>query len=648
MNNNRLASSIIILIILVSGILVLWILRGLADQPEPAGPLNPTYTPASAPLPELAITSTRVPLPPDLPFPIRAAFYFPSYPQDWQQEGINPFSHYQPSLGYYSLDDKAIISRQIAAMQYGKIQVGIAMWGGPKHPSNDRIQNLLAEAEKTGFRWSLYLQSENTGNPPADAILAELEYIREHYASSPAYLHINGRFVVFIQADRSDNCEMTDRWTQANTVGAYLVQKVFSGYKACLNQPDAWHQYSPDQPQRPVGNNSYSISPGFWKADAGGPALARNLERWNEDVRAMTASTARFQLISTFNGWADGTAIESAKEWESASGFGQYLDALHNTDGAVFTPTPTDRVKKQPTSELPLPGTLVPKITTEPVIPPPVDGPPQSGTEAITLVGAGDISICDSFRTESTAEMVEQFPAAAVFTAGDNVQDVGALDEFTGCFEKTWGRFKARIHPAAGNHDYMTAGGANYYSYFGAAAGEAGKGYYSYDLGTWHVLVLNSNCDDVGGCNKGSPQELWLLNDLANHPNKCTLAIWHHPRFSSGEHGNQERIQPFWEDIYAAGVELVVSGHDHDYERFAPLDANGKPDPQAGIRQFVVGTGGGGGFRDVSDPPEANSLVTLVNTSGIIKFDLLPDGYQWSFLHATGATPLDSGSAQCH
>ena len=269
-----------------------------------------------------------------LAFPIRAAFYYPWYPESWNQGGIEPFSHYHPTLGYYSQDDPAVIPNQIAAMQYGKIQLGIASWRAPGQFTDIRFPMLLQAGEKVGFHWSLYMESEGEGNPSVAAIQSDLQYVKDQYASSPAYLKIHGRFVVFVYGSADDNCGMIDRWTQANTVGAYLVLKTFVGYQDCQNQPDSWHQYAPASYQKRVNKLSFTISPGFWKASEDQPRLVRDLKQWNTAIRAMVASKADFQLITSFNEWGEGTAVESGSEWKSPSGYGLYLDALHY-DGKV-------------------------------------------------------------------------------------------------------------------------------------------------------------------------------------------------------------------------------------------------------------------------------------------------------------------------
>lgn len=267
-------------------------------------------------------------------FPIRAAFYYPWFPESWDQNGINPFTLYHPTLGYYSENDMGVIQQQITAMQYGKIQAGIVSWWGQRNYTDNRVPLLLQAGEQLGFHWSLFIESEGYADPSIDGINSDLEYIFENYAASSSYLKIEDRFVVFVYAGKDDSCGMASRWKQANTVGAYLVLKVFSGYRTCADQPDAWYQYAPDLAQRQVGSYSFIISPGFWKANEPNPRLKRDPKRWNSDIRDMLAASSKFHLITTFNEWGEGTSIESALEWASPSGYGLYLDALHN-DGIL-------------------------------------------------------------------------------------------------------------------------------------------------------------------------------------------------------------------------------------------------------------------------------------------------------------------------
>jgi len=263
------------------------------------------------------------------------------------------------------------------------------------------------------------------------------------------------------------------------------------------------------------------------------------------------------------------------------------------------------------------------------------------------LVGAGDIGECSRSGARQTAELLDHIPGA-VFTVGDNAYPDGSASDFKNCYDPTWGRHRDRTRPAAGNHEYVTANASAYFSYFGQAAGSPSQGYYSYDLGAWHIVVLNSNCGEVGGCQAGSKQETWLREDLVAHPGRCTAAYWHHPMFSSGVHGGSTTaMRAFWIALRAAGADIVINGHDHDYERFAPQDPSGAADPEHGIREFVVGTGGAN-LRAFPRAPAANSEKRDNRTFGVLKLTLHPQSYDWEFVPAPGGTLNDSGSAPCH
>jgi hypothetical protein len=275
---------------------------------------------------------------------------------------------------------------------------------------------------------------------------------------------------------------------------------------------------------------------------------------------------------------------------------------------------------------------------------------PSSATTAADqtaiLVGAGDIADCkDLSGAEATAKLLDQLPGT-VMAVGDLAYPDGSKENFV-CYDKTWGRAKSRTRPAVGNHEFRSAGGTPYFDYFGAAAGDPKTGYYSYELGTWHIVVLNSECQDIGGCQAGSPQEKWLRADLAAHPAACTLAYWHKPLFSSGSaHGNDLTVKPFFQALYEANAELVITGHDHDYERFAPQTPDGAPDPQRGIREFVVGTGGKNHRPFVE--PKPNSELRDATAFGVLKLTLKPGSYDWQFIPEAGKTFTDSGSGKCH
>jgi acid phosphatase type 7 len=287
------------------------------------------------------------------------------------------------------------------------------------------------------------------------------------------------------------------------------------------------------------------------------------------------------------------------------------------------------------------PTIVSPKSPTTSIKPSTKPSPSSAiATSDVVLVGAGDIADCTKPQDEQTAQLIDKIPGT-VFNAGDDAYPRGTAEEFQKCYEPTWGRFKARTFPTPGNHEYYSPNAAPYYAYFGAKAGVPGKGYYSYDLGEWHIVALNSNID----ANTGSEQEKWLKADLAAHPKACTLAYWHHPVFSSGMHGNEATMKDIWKTLYAAGVDVVVSAHDHNYERFAPQTPEGKADPQRGIREFVVGTGGAP-LRDMGKPIP-NSEVQNATTFGVIKFVLQPKSYSWEFVPIQGQTFTDKGAQAC-
>lgn len=271
--------------------------------------------------------------------------------------------------------------------------------------------------------------------------------------------------------------------------------------------------------------------------------------------------------------------------------------------------------------------------------------PGTSRVSGFVLVGAGDIASCTSDGDEATASLLDAI-GGVVFTLGDHAYDSGTPIEFAACYEPTWGRHKSRTRPAPGNHDYVTPAASGYFAYFGARAGDPAKGYYSYDLGSWHIIVLNSNCSEVGGCGPGSAQERWLRADLAAHPSMCTLAYWHHPRFSSGPHGGEAAMEGFWQALYEQAADVVLAGHAHAYERFAPQKPNGEPDPVGGLRQFIVGTGGGS-HHPFEGPPIANSAVRNADTFGVLKLTLRATSYEWQFLPVAGSAFTDSGVERC-
>ena len=275
--------------------------------------------------------------------------------------------------------------------------------------------------------------------------------------------------------------------------------------------------------------------------------------------------------------------------------------------------------------------------------------PPEE--QGFILVGAGDIASCkEPEGARATASLIEKIPGT-VFAAGDLAYEKGSPEEFKNCYDPTWGRFKERTRPALGNHEYADPTSKGYFEYWGTQAGQRGKGYYSYDLGIWHIVVLNTNCwaRNLGGCGNGSPQEGWLKADLAEHPKACILAYGHHPLFSSGlfkKHAVHPELKPLWEDLYAAHADLVLAGHEHSYERFAPQDPEGNRDPEHGIREIVVGTGGRS--HDLLGFATPNSEVRNWDTYGVLKLKLSTGKYAWEFLPEEGKSFHDSGEGTCH
>lgn len=291
--------------------------------------------------------------------------------------------------------------------------------------------------------------------------------------------------------------------------------------------------------------------------------------------------------------------------------------------------------------------------------------PVAAAHRTVTIVAAGDIA-CDpeseSFNggvgtedgchMKATSDLVLGIEPDAVLTLGDNQYESASFENFTASYDLSWGRFRDKTYPVIGNHEGESGdAGLGYCEYFGAVANcnadgaQGDAAYYSFDAGAWHLIALNSNCAAAGGCDASSPQYEWLVADLAAHPSRCTLVYWHHPRFSSGDHGNQTRMSDLFSVLYDAGVEVVLSGHDHNYERFAPQTPEGTTDPK-GVRQFVVGTGGKNFYAVEELRP--NSEAVNHDTFGVLKMTLHPRSYDWEFVPEAGGTFTDKGTSACY
>ena len=330
---------------------------------------------------------------------------------------------------------------------------------------------------------------------------------------------------------------------------------------------------------------------------------------------------------------------------------GAFLALVALTFWIVFNsgqlPTVTQSNSLAPSTIAPATAEMSPLPTTADAVP--------------IIVAAGDIACAPNdpgfnngqgtetrCQMQATADLVAQAQPLAVLPLGDNQYERGELENYQASYEPTWGKFNAISRPVPGNHEYYDKGknAAGYYDYFGKLAGDPQKGYYSYDLGDWHLVALNSNCEFIGGCQAGSPQQQWLKQDLVDHPKTCTLAYWHHPRYSSGVHGNNNSITDIWQTLYDAGADVVLSGHDHVYERFALQTSTSQADPDKGIRQFVIGTGGKSlyPFKKI----RANSEVRAAGVYGVLKLGLKPNSYTWQYLAANSQDFQDQGETQCH
>ncbi|HEV2742930.1 MAG TPA: metallophosphoesterase [Rubrobacter sp.] len=268
-------------------------------------------------------------------------------------------------------------------------------------------------------------------------------------------------------------------------------------------------------------------------------------------------------------------------------------------------------------------------------------------TSTATMVGAGDIAGCSEREDSSATARLLGKIGGSVYTLGDNVQGQGDADEFKNCYDLTWGKHKKRTKPAVGNHEYHTAGAKPYFDYFGARAGSPRPGYYSYDLKSWHVVVLNSNCGQVGGCESGSRQGIWLKRDLRDNRSRCTVAYFHHPLQATGTNTPSPQVRPLWGMLHDRDADVILSGHAHRYERHAPMTPGGERSAD-GIRQFVVGTGGADGGTEIHENQTPNLQVVEGGTPGVLRLSLRADSYAWKFVPIAGKNFTDSGTDNCH
>ena len=621
-------------------------------------------------------------------FPIRAIFYYPWFPEAWNQQGYNPFTNYTPSLGFYDSSTASVIQSHISAMTYGNINAAILSWWGQGSRSDQRVATILAVTPGSSnprFRWTIYYENESLGDPTIAQIQNDLGYLQSHYAANASFLRVNGKFVVFVYADGADGCGMADRWVSANNnLGhpAYIVLKVFSGYHSCASQPDSWHQYSPAVATDEQSGYSYAISPGFWKKGEAA-RLARNLSTWNSNVRSMAASGDPWQLITTMNEWGEGTSVESAVEWASSSGYGQYMDVLHNNgNGSPQPPPATSQPTNTPTRTATLPPGVTPTRTaTPPANPTPTRTatPPPAGNDPILFFVSDLVSGGTTGNAQSVVDLIQnlmsQHPNAQMLVAasGDNEQENSpSVSNYQAAFGSTYGTFvdQGIFMQVRGNHDAQSVGsytdfdgtthssGAAYWDYFGPDAHMAninGKKLtdYSYDLGNWHIIGL----DQLNGTVNTNTLN-FLTSDLTAHSNTtCQLVYWHVPTYSSGAaHGDSTGLKPLNQAEYNAGVDIQLNGHDHNYQRFYPINPNGVRDDALGITTFVAGIGGQDG-RSGSQTSAAQAASAIYldafpggagHAIGAIQFTLHAGSADYKLYDANNGAVLDQGTVICH
>jgi hypothetical protein len=358
-----------------------------------------------------------------------------------------------------------------------------------------------------------------------------------------------------------------------------------------------------------------------------GPAIYATDPSWNEDEITWNKRPARTsEAVDNKEGINKNTWVEyDVTSLVTGDGTYSFVLAGDSSNAVSFS---SRQGIEAPQLEVTFGGDIT--ATTTPTI------APTAPEGSVTVIAAGDISFCENDNDELTAQLLDNLPGT-VLALGDNAYDSGTLSQFTSCFDPTWGQHKDRLKPVPGNHEYLTSGASGYFQYFDNI-----PSYYAYDLGSWRIYALNSEIDVAAS----SEQVQWLQADLAANPRQCVLTYWHRPRWSSGKnHGGSEAYQTLWQIFYEAGAELVLNGHEHNYERFAPMNAAGEADTQ-GLREFVVGTGGRSHYE--FGTIAANSEVRDNTSFGVLKLTLRPTGYDWQFIPAAGSTFTDSGSTECH
>lgn len=543
----------------------------------------------------------------DVQLPSRAAFVYQWFPTTWTVSGAHV--SYRPINGYYSSDDQAVMDDHIRQLDWGKFEVAIASWWGPNsHNEQARVPLALNRTAALGsnLKWALYYEDEGFGNPSLATVRSDLAYIKARYTNHSSYARVAGKPVLFVYNADDTTCAVADKWRQA-APEFYVVLKVMPGWNSCAAQPQGWHQYGPASPTHNIGN-SYSISPGYTRADGVGPRLARDPARWSQNIRSQVASGKAWQLVTTFNEWGEGSSVEEAREWETVNR-GVYLDALHN-DGSVTAP---------------------------------------QGPGEVTVLAAGDVQ--NPSAGNPTRALLAATPKDAVIGMGDLQYNAGSLANFNQYWAPNWGTAapNSKFYPAPGNHE-STKGG--YCTYFGGKtpvdvcpiSPNSARQRYHWSIGAWDMYSLDTGQSSGTSGNLTAGDKAWLNLQLAASTKRCQAVYWHHPRYSAGSHGSNGGLADDWQILMNHKVDLMLAGHDHNYQRYARMNGSGGVDQTNGVRSFVVGTGGRGHYTANGNPTGLE--VKNANTFGLLRLALKPDSYDWRFLPAGGSF-TDTGSEVC-
>ncbi len=611
----------------------------------------------------------------------------------WSDKGHMPpdnwFSQYlpdpkpgvfDPATELYSSRNEEIIYWQLRKLAEARQEVAIGSWWGQGHKSDIAFRKIITDIMNRSnnpypnLRWAVYYEKEGFGDIPLSEIVSDLNYIKANYANQPGYLKINGKPVVFVyNAAHSGYNALDDlnRWASARSQTGFYVNLKVDPLNAggSATAVDSWHEYAPANRSGTKGSYFYFVSPGFWLNETP-MRLARNPAEFETVVKQMVASGATWKLTQTWNEWGEGSSVEPAVEVNQTlsgkatikTGALPFENTYVNMLASNLPPLENGTGAGNPTST-PIPGAPTPT---------PTQVTPTSGADPV-IAAVGDMacgpdSLGAACKEWETSELARKLNPAAVLVLGDNQYEQGQYAYYMGndsycqsnpprCYNGTWGRLKNITYPAVGNHEYLTPNASGHFDYFngvGNATGRAGdrtKGYFSFNLGSWHLIALNTNCAKAGGCGAGSPQEVWLRQDLAANSNKCILAYAHHPLYNSGHDGNNTLLlngmRPLYQALYDYKIDLVLGGHAHHYERFAPQDANGNRDTVNGFRQFVAGTGGRN-FTGFWTTAMTNSEIKNNTSFGIMSLTLKYNSYDWKFLPIPGHTFSDAGSGICH